>query len=73
MTLPHADGVVLRESPRTRPSHSRPRGKRSRRIVAAGLPAGDDLARGVYGREDFRGGVARSPADESPLWRGRSR
>jgi enoyl-CoA hydratase len=41
-----------------------------RRIVAAGMPDGDDLIRQVYGSEDFREGVAAFLAKRRPGWKG---
>jgi enoyl-CoA hydratase/carnithine racemase len=42
-----------------------------RRIVHAGLPAGDDLVRECYGSEDFRLGVRAFVEKREPQWTGR--
>jgi enoyl-CoA hydratase/carnithine racemase len=42
-----------------------------RRLVAAGIPDGDDLIRRVYGSSDFREGVAAFMAKRTPQWKGR--
>lgn len=41
-----------------------------RRIVAAGLPSGDDLVGRAYGSADFREGVAAFLAKRPPRWEG---
>jgi enoyl-CoA hydratase/carnithine racemase len=41
-----------------------------RRIVQAGLPAGDDLMRACYGSKDFRIGVEAFMAKRAPEWTG---
>jgi enoyl-CoA hydratase/carnithine racemase len=42
-----------------------------RRLLHAGLPAGDDLIRECYGSEDFRIGVEAFVAKREPRWTGR--
>jgi len=42
-----------------------------RRLVQAGLPPGDDLARACYGSEDFRIGVKAFVEKRKPQWTGR--
>jgi enoyl-CoA hydratase/carnithine racemase len=42
-----------------------------RRLVAAGIPDGDDLIRQVYGSSDFREGVAAFMTKRTPQWKGR--
>jgi enoyl-CoA hydratase len=42
-----------------------------RRIVHAGLPAGDDLVRECYGSDDFRHGVRAFVEKREPQWTGR--
>jgi enoyl-CoA hydratase len=42
-----------------------------RRLIAAGLPDGDDLVRTCFGSEDFRTGVAAFVEKKEPQWRGR--
>jgi enoyl-CoA hydratase len=41
-----------------------------RRLLNAGLPAGDDLARGCYGSKDFRIGIEAFVAKRPPEWTG---
>jgi enoyl-CoA hydratase/carnithine racemase len=41
-----------------------------RRIVAAGLPDGDDLVRLCYGSSDFRAGVEAFMNKSKPVWTG---
>jgi enoyl-CoA hydratase/carnithine racemase len=41
-----------------------------RRIVAAGLPDGDDLVRMCYGSRDFREGVEAFMEKRRPAWTG---
>lgn len=41
-----------------------------RRLVARGLPDGEDLIRRTYGSGDFREGVAAFVAKRAPVWRG---
>jgi enoyl-CoA hydratase len=41
-----------------------------RRIMQAGLPAGDDLMRACYGSKDFRIGVEAFMAKRAPQWTG---
>jgi enoyl-CoA hydratase/carnithine racemase len=42
-----------------------------RRLIAAGIPDGDDLIRQVYDSSDFREGVAAFLAKRTPQWEGR--
>jgi enoyl-CoA hydratase len=41
-----------------------------RRLLNAGLPAGDDLARACYGSKDFRIGIEAFVAKRPPEWTG---
>jgi enoyl-CoA hydratase/carnithine racemase len=41
-----------------------------RRLIQAGLPAGDDLVRACYGSEDFRRGVRAFVDKKEPQWTG---
>jgi enoyl-CoA hydratase/carnithine racemase len=38
------------------------------RLMLAGVPAGDDLARAAYGSKDFRIGVDAFVAKRQPQW-----
>jgi enoyl-CoA hydratase/carnithine racemase len=42
-----------------------------RRLILAGLPAGDDLVRACYGSDDFRLGVRAFLDKREPQWTGR--
>jgi enoyl-CoA hydratase/carnithine racemase len=42
-----------------------------RRLLHAGLPPGDDLARASYGSEDFRIGIKAFVDKREPQWTGR--